>query len=87
MPAFWHLVRCGWKRSHLRFGCWSGADQMGRKNRVHRNVADDEVLGHRWTGDLEGMDNPAPKWWLYLYFRHDRAWGRLPYMIGPYSGA
>ena len=32
------------------------------------NVADDEVVGHKWDGDLEEWNNPAPSWWLYLYF-------------------
>jgi len=30
--------------------------------------ADEELVGHKWDGDLEEWNNPAPKWWLYLYF-------------------
>jgi cytochrome c oxidase cbb3-type subunit 3 len=29
---------------------------------------DSELVGHKWDGDLEEWNNPAPKWWLYLYF-------------------
>jgi len=29
---------------------------------------DEELVGHKWDGDLEEWNNPAPKWWLYLYF-------------------
>jgi cytochrome c oxidase cbb3-type subunit 3 len=37
-------------------------------NQGPENIADDEVVGHKWDGDLEEWNNPAPKWWLYLYF-------------------
>jgi len=30
--------------------------------------ADEELVGHKWDGDLEEWNNPAPRWWLYLYF-------------------
>jgi len=65
MPAFWHayvaiitlafIVWCGWLVS------WSA--KQGPKD-----AADDELVGHKWDGDLEEWNNPAPKWWLYLYF-------------------
>ena len=29
---------------------------------------DADLVGHKWDGDLEEWNNPAPKWWLYLYF-------------------
>ena len=33
-----------------------------------QNKQDEELVGHKWDGDLEEWNNPAPKWWLYLYF-------------------
>jgi cytochrome c oxidase cbb3-type subunit 3 len=33
-----------------------------------QNKADEDLVGHKWDGDLEEWNNPAPKWWLYLYF-------------------
>jgi cytochrome c oxidase cbb3-type subunit 3 len=33
-----------------------------------QNKGDEELVGHKWDGDLEEWNNPAPKWWLYLYF-------------------
>ena len=33
-----------------------------------QNKGDEELVGHKWDGDLEERNNPAPKWWLYLYF-------------------
>jgi len=55
-----------------------------------QNVADDDLVGHKWDGDLEEWNNPAPKWWLYLYFI-TLAWA-VGYMImypgiGAFDGA
>ena len=71
MPAFWHwfvvsltvlfIIWCVWLVS------WSA--KQGPKD-----VADDDLVGHKWDGDLEEWNNPAPKWWLYLYFI-TIAWG------------
>jgi cytochrome c oxidase cbb3-type subunit 3 len=87
MPAFWHwfvavgtilfVVWCIWLIS------WSA--RQGPKN-----VADEELVGHKWDGDLEEWNNPAPKWWLYLYFI-TIAWA-IGYLIafpglGNYAGA
>ena len=33
-----------------------------------QGVKDEDLVGHKWDGDLEEWNNPAPKWWLYLYF-------------------
>ena len=65
MPAFWHwfvaagtilfVIWCIWLIS------WSA--KQGPKD-----VSDEELVGHKWDGDLEEWNNPAPKWWLYLYF-------------------
>ncbi len=33
-----------------------------------QNKSDEDLVGHKWDGDLEEWNNPAPKWWLYLYF-------------------
>ena len=50
------------------------------------NVADDEVVGHKWDGDLEEWNNPAPKWWLYLYFI-TLGWAVLYMILYPGLGA
>jgi len=65
MPAFWHwfvaagtilfIIWCVWLIS------WSAKQGP-------QNVADEDLVGHKWDGDLEEWNNPAPKWWLYLYF-------------------
>ena len=65
MPAFWawfvatgtiaFVIWCVWL---IR---WAG--QQGPQNKE-----DEDLVGHVWDGDLEEWNNPAPKWWLYLYF-------------------
>jgi cytochrome c oxidase cbb3-type subunit 3 len=65
MPAFWHwfvaagtilfIIWCIWLIG------WSA--KQGPTNK-----SDADLTGHKWDGDLEEWNNPAPKWWLYLYF-------------------
>lgn len=65
MPAFWHWFIAGGTILFVIWCVWliSWSSKQGPAN-----VADDEVVGHKWDGDLEEWNNPAPKWWLYLYF-------------------
>jgi cytochrome c oxidase cbb3-type subunit 3 len=65
MPAFWawfvaigtiaFVIWCVWLIS------WSAKQGP-------QDVTDEELVGHKWDGDLEEWNNPAPRWWLYLYF-------------------
>jgi cytochrome c oxidase cbb3-type subunit 3 len=65
MPAFWawfvaagtivFVIWCVWLIS------WSA--KQGPQNKE-----DEDLVGHVWDGDIEEWNNPAPKWWLYLYF-------------------
>jgi cytochrome c oxidase cbb3-type subunit 3 len=65
MPAFWHwfvaagtilfIIWCIWLIG------WSAKQGPQGKS-------DEDLTGHKWDGDLEEWNNPAPKWWLYLYF-------------------
>jgi cytochrome c oxidase cbb3-type subunit 3 len=76
MPAFWawfvavgtiaFVIWCVWLIS------WSAKQGP-------QNVKDEDLVGHKWDGDLEEWNNPAPKWWLYLYFI-TIAWGAV-YLI------
>ena len=31
------------------------------------NATPDNTTGHVWDGDLREMNNPLPKWWVYLF--------------------
>jgi cytochrome c oxidase cbb3-type subunit 3 len=65
MPAFWAwFVAAG----TIAFTIWCvwlihWAGKQGPQNKE-----DEDLVGHVWDGDLEEWNNPAPKWWLYLYF-------------------
>lgn len=71
MPAFWHgyvailtivfIIWCVWLIG------WSAKQGP-------QDASDEDLVGHKWDGDLEEWNNPAPKWWLYLYFI-TVAWG------------
>ena len=65
MPAFWHwFVAAG----TILFVIWCAWLVSWSSRQGPKNVADEELVGHKWDGDLEEWTNPAPKWWLYLYF-------------------
>jgi cytochrome c oxidase cbb3-type subunit 3 len=71
MPAFWHWFVVGLTVLFIIWCVWivSWSTKQGPKN-----VSDEDLVGHKWDGDLEEWNNPAPKWWLYLYFI-TIAWG------------
>lgn len=31
------------------------------------SATDDNTTGHTWDGDLKEMNNPLPRWWVYLF--------------------
>jgi cytochrome c oxidase cbb3-type subunit 3 len=65
MPAFWHwFVAAG----TILFVVWCVWLVSWSAKQGPQNVSDDDVVGHTWDGDLEEWNNPAPRWWLYLYF-------------------
>jgi cytochrome c oxidase cbb3-type subunit 3 len=65
MPAFWHWFVVGLTVLFIIWCVWliGWTTKQGPKN-----TSDDELVGHKWDGDLQEWNNPAPKWWLYLYF-------------------
>jgi cytochrome c oxidase cbb3-type subunit 3 len=51
---------------------------------------EDNTTGHVWDGDLKEMNNPLPKWWVYLFIItciFALAYGALYPMFGRYQGA
>ncbi len=65
MPAFWN-----WYVIILTvlfiFGClwlitWSTQQSPD-------DVAEDETLGHKWDDNIQELNHPAPRWWLYLFY-------------------
>jgi cytochrome c oxidase cbb3-type subunit 3 len=30
-------------------------------------ASSDNTTGHTWDGDLQEMNNPLPRWWVYLF--------------------
>lgn len=51
--------------------------------------AADNTTGHVWDGDLQEMNNPLPKWWVYLFIItviFALAYGALYPMFGKFQG-
>jgi cytochrome c oxidase cbb3-type subunit 3 len=89
MPAFWNwfiaIGTIAFTIANVWLIMWSAKQGP-------QNVADDDVVGHVWDGDIEERNYPAPKWWLYLYYM-TIVWA-VGYMIaypslgvGAYQGA
>jgi len=65
MPAFWAwFVAAG----TIAFVIWCVWLISWSAKQGPQNLKDEDLVGHKWDGDLEEWNNPAPKWWLYLYF-------------------
>ena len=65
MTAFWHWVVAA---GTILFVIWCVWLIRWSSQQGPQDVADEDHVGHRWDGDLQELNNPAPKWWLYLYF-------------------
>jgi len=76
MPAFWAWFVAAGTIAFVIWCVWliRWAGQQGPQYKE-----DEDLVGHVWDGDLEEWNNPAPKWWLYLYFI-TIAWGAV-YLI------
>jgi len=65
MPAFWAwFVAVG----TIAFVLWCAYLIHWAGKQGPQNKEDEDLVGHCWDGDIEEWNNPAPKWWLYLYF-------------------
>lgn len=65
MTTFWHwFVAAG----TIVFVIWCVWLIGWSAKQGPQGKSDEELVGHKWDGDLEEWNNPAPKWWLYLYF-------------------
>ena len=65
MPVFW-----GWfvAAGTIAFVLWCAYLISWAGKQGPHDTKDEDLVGHRWDGDIEEWNNPAPKWWLYLYF-------------------
>lgn len=53
------------------------------------NAAADNTTGHVWDGDLREMNNPLPKWWVYLFIItvvFGLVYGAMYPMFGSFEG-
>ncbi len=65
MTAFWAWFVAVGTAAFIIWCIWliSWSAKQGPQNKT-----DEDLVGHKWDGDLEEWNNPVPKWWLYLYF-------------------
>lgn len=48
--------------------CWTVAWLVSRAKTPPTANGQVESTGHVWDGDLQELNNPLPRWWLYLFY-------------------
>ena len=59
MPAFWHWFVAAGTILFIIWCIWliGWSSRQGPQDK-----SDEDLTGHKWDGDLEEWNNPAPKW-------------------------
>ncbi len=75
MSPFWHwfvvVITVGMIAATIWFLIWT------MRLRVPSQTEEDgaETTGHVWDGDLRELNNPLPRWWLWLF------WGTIAFSV------
>jgi cytochrome c oxidase cbb3-type subunit 3 len=62
---FWHYYIAALTIAGILFSLWILVSQTTRKLAPGEQA---EVMEHAWDGDLQELNNPLPRWWLYLFY-------------------
>lgn len=62
---FWHYYIAALTIAGLLFAFWVAFSQTTRRLAPGEQA---EVMEHTWDGDLQELNNPLPRWWLYLFY-------------------
>jgi len=82
---FWHLYVAGLTLVSI-IAC---AVLLWISGTTKVKARDDNTTGHVWDGDLQELNNPLPKWWVWLFIItvvFALAYGVLYPMFGNYAG-
>ncbi len=63
---FWHFYIAGITIVSILGVIWFLKNQSTQKKLAPGEVA--EVMEHAWDGDLQELNNPLPRWWLYMFW-------------------
>lgn len=62
---FWHYYIAALTVLGILFSLWILLSQTTRKLAPGEQA---ELMEHAWDGDLQELNNPLPRWWLYLFY-------------------
>lgn len=62
---FWHYYIAALTIGGILFSLWILVSQTTRKLAPGEQA---ELMEHAWDGDLQELNNPLPRWWLYLFY-------------------
>lgn len=62
---FWHYYIAGLAILGILFSLWILKSQTTAKLAQGEKA---ELLHHAWDGDLQELNNPLPRWWMWLFY-------------------
>ena len=62
--SFWSSLRLPASRWSAS---WPALLLLWMTGKAKAMTANDNTTGHVWDGDLREMNNPLPRWWVYLF--------------------
>jgi len=70
---FWHYYIAAFTVVGILFSLWVLSNQTTKKLAEGEQA---EVMVHTWDGDLQELNNPLPRWWIWLFY------GTIVFAIG-----
>lgn len=68
MSAFWHWYVAALTLVFIAIMVWLFISTGKAKVSTGQNEAGEETTGHVWDEDLAELNNPMPRWWLWLFY-------------------
>lgn len=68
MSAFWHWYVAALTLVFIAVMVWLFISTGKAKVSTGQNEQGEETTGHVWDEDLSELNNPMPRWWLWLFY-------------------
>ncbi len=65
VSEFWHYYIAAISIAGIIFSLWVLSSQTTKKL-AHGEQA--ELMVHAWDGDLQELNNPLPRWWMWMFY-------------------
>jgi cytochrome c oxidase cbb3-type subunit 3 len=65
VSEFWHYYIAAITIAGIIFSLWVLSSQTTKKLAAGQEA---ELMVHAWDGDLQELNNPLPRWWMWLFY-------------------